>query len=720
MSDRHFEFATWLLQSLAAGGFVLLLASMSYALVRQPVRRRQTGAWAVRVALLVPALMLLPSWIYLPRFVKHVEPAEIVYNQQPEAQEAVAEPSRPNAEASAPVYYVPVMPLAAETPVDSHMAATEKQPPAPPALPEPAIAAAPMRMPDLPWRSLLLVAYLSGAGFLLLRFCLGYFAVWKMLRRSRPAGERLQSQLALQLEPGESPPRLLVSAELQVPVCCGLFRPAIVFPEALAREGSEQALRWVFAHELAHLRRNDVWTSFWLNLAKVIYFPIPWFWWLRAKITLAQEFVADANAAALTNRADDYASFLLDLSRRLALPRPRLATATGVLGKPSDLYRRIAMLLNNPQGIERRCPRGWAMLAAGGFLAVALLLSGIGWQRGVQAAPDDPKDPKDEPAKKFDLPKKEEKPPKPAPEPEDEFDKMFDNQLKNLDNIPPELREQMKKSIEDARKRMKEMRARGGLNFGNLNLPQMIPALPGQNFDPFNSTQGPRFQRLGTNMHLPSSTLVEQLDLPKDQGLVVGDVGVGSAAAKGGLKVNDILLELNGKPVSSDMREFRKMVAEIKSDTPIDAVVMRKGRRETIKGITLPEAKADDPALNAAPGVEQPLRRGVLNRIQAPNFPNLPALPNMPVPNFNNVFPGAGNTTSLSVSITNDQFTIDSHNNGLNINLTGKVEGDKAKVESIVIQDGNEKTSVDRLDRVPEKYREQVQTLLKRIEVQRK
>jgi membrane-associated protease RseP (regulator of RpoE activity) len=209
--------------------------------------------------------------------------------------------------------------------------------------------------------------------------------------------------------------------------------------------------------------------------------------------------------------------------------------------------------------------------------------------------------------------------------------------------------------------------------------------------------------------------LVEQLDLPKNQGVVIGDVGVGSAAAKAGLKPNDILLEMNGKPVSSDVAEFRKQLNELKANTPVDAVVMRKGRRETIKGISLPEAKAEEHNVNPFHGVELPQRPGAFNRIQGPP---LPAIPNMPVPNFNNAF----QNTTLSVSITNDQFTIESHEhaNQLNITLTGKLDAEKAKVESIVIQDGGEKTSVDRLDRVPEKYREQVEKLMKRVEVQRK
>ncbi|HLW67380.1 MAG TPA: M56 family metallopeptidase [Gemmataceae bacterium] len=714
MSYLHEPFTAWLLQSLAVGGLILLLAGWSFLFVRQPVRRRQIGVWAVRVALLAPILTLLPSWILLPRPVEKPAPMKMPQEQTAAAPPEISTQAKAHPEASIPVYYLPTPSTRAD---DSRTEAVvaSKEPPSPAPLDRTAAAATDSPI-QIPWRPAAQIIYFTAAGLFLLRFACGHWAVWRMLRRSAPANDRLQAILTAQLPAGRRSPRLLVSNVLPAPICCGLLRPAIVVPAALAQDGSDEKLRWVFAHELAHLERGDLHTGLWLALAQILYFPLPWFWWLRGQITLAQEFVADASAAAVTNRTDDYASFLLELSRRLALPRCRNAAATGVLGKPSDLYRRIAMLLNHPQGVERRCPRGWTMLAAGGFLAIALVLSGLGWQRTILA--DDPKEPKDEPAKKFDLPKPADAPKQPAEAP-DPFDQMFENQLKNLDNIPAEIREQMKKQIEEARKRMKEMRARG-FGMGNVApLPLGPFAGGGANFNPFGNTEERSTPRLGASVEKPSQVLVEQLDLPKNQGLVIGDVGVGSAAAKAGLKPNDILLEINGKPVVSDPAEFRKQLNDVKANTPVDAVVMRKGRRENIKGISLPEAKAEEQNANPFQGAELPLRPG-FNRIQVPNVPNFqPNIPNIPVPNFNNVFQG-GNATSLSVSIANDQFTIDSNSNGLHINLTGKIDGDKAKVESIVIQDGSEKTSVDKLDRVPEKYREQVEKLLKRVEVQRR
>lgn len=104
--------------------------------------------------------------------------------------------------------------------------------------------------------------------------------------------------------------------------------------------------------------------------------------------------------------------------------------------------------------------------------------------------------------------------------------------------------------------------------------------------------QQPGDERLGVRLEKPADVVALQLDLPAGQGLVIQQVQADSAAAKAGLKTLDILLEINGKPVPSDPAAFTKLLTEIKVNTPVDAVVLRKGRKETVKGLTVPEARA--------------------------------------------------------------------------------------------------------------------------------
>jgi len=190
----------------------------------------------------------------------------------------------------------------------------------------------------------------------------------------------------------------------------------------------------------------------------------------------------------------------------------------------------------------------------------------------------------DEPARR-DEPKKE--------EPKNDFPEI-DEILQNLPaGVDPAqikvIREQMIRALEWERK----LRA-GGFPWRELlgRRRRADRGGSGAHFDPSGQHSE---SRLGVLLKEPSTTLVDQLDLPKGQGIVIEEVSFDSAAAKAGLKSNDILLELNGKNVSNNVADVVKMIHEIKANTPVDAVVLRKGTRETIKGISLPEAQAERP-----------------------------------------------------------------------------------------------------------------------------
>jgi membrane-associated protease RseP (regulator of RpoE activity) len=200
-------------------------------------------------------------------------------------------------------------------------------------------------------------------------------------------------------------------------------------------------------------------------------------------------------------------------------------------------------------------------------------------------------------------PKKEAaKPPFPIPD----IEKLLPQGL-DPDQIKV-IKEQIKKAQEDARKAIEELQKQfpGGFPGG----------IPGGGMFPGGFRPGFPFggvNRLGVAMTRPSDTLVDQLDLPKDQGLVLNNMKPDSAAAKAGLKNNDILLELGGKKVSNQIHEFTKVLNDYKTGDKVDVVVLRKGKKETVKDVTLPEVPK-----NAMPGFQ----------FQIPgNVPNIQIIP---------------------------------------------------------------------------------------------
>ena len=94
--------------------------------------------------------------------------------------------------------------------------------------------------------------------------------------------------------------------------------------------------------------------------------------------------------------------------------------------------------------------------------------------------------------------------------------------------------------------------------------------------------------RLGIRGEGPTDAVAAQLGLVEGKGLLLLDLREGSVAAKAGLKVNDILIELAGKEVPSAADEFAKLLTSLKAGMTVDAVIVRQGKSETIKGIVLP------------------------------------------------------------------------------------------------------------------------------------
>jgi len=677
----------WWLHTLLGGGVLLLLAWLLMKGIAQPARRQRLAEFALAGALLLAGLSLAPSWLVLPvSWDGSPDPSgrlgRAVPREQPDA-------PVPPEEIAAPLV---MMEIPEQLPPEAVRNAGDVIPPQPVEAPtEPARSFDGWRL--VPW---LLGFYAVGSALLLGRWLLGYLALARLMRSAQSAPPAVR-RLCAELCGNRSLPRILVAPRVRVPFSFGLFRPTIVLPVDLTEE---TALRWVLSHELAHLERRDAWTCLLFALGQVVYFLLPWFWWLRRQVRLCQEYVADAVAAS-AGQPEDYAQLLLGWSQAPRLP----VTVTGVSGSSSDLYRRITMLLQSSTPVEKRCPRSWTLLMGAGLLGLSVVVAGVGLK--AVAAPAPKEEPKKEEPKK-EEPKKEE-PKKNTPKVPDPFD-VFPDLEKRFENVPgvdpdvlKQLREEMKRTHAEMRKAMEMARQFQGGQFPGV-LPQ--GGLPGGMVMPrlgqlgqLDRQERTHEGRLGARLDKPSDTLAEQLDLPQGQGLVVDEVRAESAAGKAGLKAHDILLEVNGKVVPSNIGEFVKQVGEIKANTAVDVVVLRKGKKETIKGLTLPEAKVEKPAARPGFGFQFPFENAfpgnVQGRIQG--------------------FGAGGKPIVIQTTRNGDEFTSTKKEGDLSIVVNGKVEDGKAVPTSIEIDAGNGAKKYESLEKVPEEHREAVKNLLRMV-----
>ena len=190
--------------------------------------------------------------------------------------------------------------------------------------------------------------------------------------------------------------------------------------------------------------------------------------------------------------------------------------------------------------------------------------------------------------------------------------------------------------------------------------------------------------------------------------MVLEEVTENSAAAKAGLKVHDVLLELDGKAVSNSAVEFARLLEQVKEDVAVNAVVLRRGKNETIKGLKLPAA-------GAAPAF------GPADFRPPPQMPPVPfAMPAAPA--FGGLPPGQpfgppGRTGVLTTTFRdNDRFVTRHQEGSLIVTVIGKAGDGKTAVQQIHVQDGPTRGQYATIDKVPELYRLKVKGLVETVQ----
>ncbi|WP_240358382.1 M56 family metallopeptidase, partial [Myxococcus vastator] len=137
-------------------------------------------------------------------------------------------------------------------------------------------------------------------------------------------------------------PGLLVSESVASPLATGLLSPVVVLPEKAVRRLPVAALRMALAHELAHLRRGDLWLGWVPALAESLFFFHPLARLAAREYALAREEACDAEAIRLTDaELADYGELILAFG---IARTPGTAAALGASSHVDALHRRLSML----------------------------------------------------------------------------------------------------------------------------------------------------------------------------------------------------------------------------------------------------------------------------------------------------------------------------------------------------------------------------------------
>ena len=106
---------------------------------------------------------------------------------------------------------------------------------------------------------------------------------------------------------------------------------------------------------------------------------------------------------------------------------------------------------------------------------------------------------------------------------------------------------------------------------------------------------------LGIKMQELDEKLAENLKAPTKDGIAVTEVVPGGGAEKAGVKVGDVITEMNGRPVE-EMAAFRNSIANMMPGTKVELKVFRNGMPKALS-VTLVERPQDGVALGGVPSL---------------------------------------------------------------------------------------------------------------------
>jgi beta-lactamase regulating signal transducer with metallopeptidase domain len=134
------------------------------------------------------------------------------------------------------------------------------------------------------------------------------------------------------------------NAKAQTPMLIGLFRPAIILPDA---EYTDEQLYAVLLHELTHLRRKDVLVKWLSVVACAVHWFNPIVWFVRREIDRACELSCDEAVIRSLDTADrqNYGDTLIYVAADTKTPRAVLSTT--MCEDKKDLKERLIAIMKN-------------------------------------------------------------------------------------------------------------------------------------------------------------------------------------------------------------------------------------------------------------------------------------------------------------------------------------------------------------------------------------
>ncbi len=161
---------------------------------------------------------------------------------------------------------------------------------------------------------------------------------------------------------------LIETDEVESPAVYGLFRKRLLLPETILERFPREEIRYIFLHELAHLKRRDLELNWVVGLLQLVHWFNPIIWFAFSRMRADRELATDALvlASVESNESRRYGETILRVIERLTGPRA-LPNLVGIVESKTHIGNRLREIVR--YGSTK--PWRW------GGLGIALVLAGL-------------------------------------------------------------------------------------------------------------------------------------------------------------------------------------------------------------------------------------------------------------------------------------------------------------------------------------------------------
>jgi beta-lactamase regulating signal transducer with metallopeptidase domain len=195
-----------------------------------------------------------------------------------------------------------------------------------------------------PW----MVLWACGALFMAVCLASNHFRIHRSVTRRRPLIdaavlnllEDCKQQMGIR-----TPITLVETAAVDGPCLFGFLRPRLLLPPGFTTGFSHDELRYVFLHELGHVKRHDILLGWLMAFLQILHWFNPLVWLAFSRMRLDRELACDALALSYAAEQDPrpYGRTIVKLLERFgdSIRAPSLA---GIIEEKQQMKERISMI----------------------------------------------------------------------------------------------------------------------------------------------------------------------------------------------------------------------------------------------------------------------------------------------------------------------------------------------------------------------------------------